>query len=200
MKIKNYPGLAESIYNYRPCSRWGLAPPPSTKGPKGSPRLSAPGWPVPKELQRNSQRCIKRTCHVKANSNNLQLNSYINTYPPIAKHKVRRRKSVPQIGDTQTVDWGDDNRITIWNQMRKSFLARDYALNRSSTPDSTASHVFKRQFYSLLSISNLLLLEKPIRFVSSLLHFNVLHLLHPLSARHLSLASTARSSRLLFAI
>ena len=101
---------------------------------------------------------------------------------------------------TIAVDWGDDNRITIWNQMRKSFLARDYALNRSSTPDSTASHVFKRQFYSLLSISNLLLLEKPIRFVSSLLHFNVLHLLHPLSARHLSLAATARSSRLLFAI
>ena len=70
MKIKNYPGLAESIYNYRPCSRWGLAPQPSTKG---SPRLSAPGWPVPKELQRNSQRCIKRTCHIKANSNNLLL-------------------------------------------------------------------------------------------------------------------------------
>ena len=35
---------------------------------------------------------------------------------------------------TIAVDWGDDNRITIWNQMRKSFLARDYALNRSSTP------------------------------------------------------------------
>ena len=34
--------------------------------------------------------------------------------------------------------------------MRKSFLARDYALNRSSTPDSTASHVFKRQFHALL--------------------------------------------------
>ena len=116
-------------------------------------------------------------------------NSYINTCPPITKHKVQ-----------QTVDWGDDNRITIWNLMRKSFLARDYALNRSSTPDSTASHVFKRQFYSLLSISNLLLLEKPIRFASSLLHFNVLHLLHPLSARHLSLASTARASTLLFAI
>ena len=64
------PGLAESIYNYRPCSRWGLAPQPSTKG---SPRFPAPGWPVPKELQRNSQRCIKRTCHIKANSNNLLL-------------------------------------------------------------------------------------------------------------------------------
>ena len=38
--------------------------------------------------------------------------------------------------------------------LRKSFLARDYALNRSSTPDSTASHVFKRQFHALLSISN----------------------------------------------
>ena len=86
------PGLAESIYNYRPCSRWGLAPQPSTKG---SPRFPAPGWPVPKELQRNSQRCIKLTCHVKANSNNLLLN----ILPPIAKHKVQR--SVPQIGDTQ---------------------------------------------------------------------------------------------------
>ena len=53
------------------CSRWGLAPLPSTKG---TPRLCAPGWPVPNELQRNSQRCNKRTCHVKADSNNLLLN------------------------------------------------------------------------------------------------------------------------------
>ena len=76
------PGLAESIYNYRPCSRWGLAPQPSTTG---SPRLSAPGWPVPKELQRNSHRFIKLTCHVKANSNNLLLKYYINIFPPYSQ-------------------------------------------------------------------------------------------------------------------
>ena len=132
------------MYNYRPCSRWGLAPQPSTKG---SPRFPAPGWPVPKELQRNSQRCIKRTCHIKANSNNLLLSRttptsiFAHLLPNtkfddgrVSNKLVTRKIGVPQIGDTQTVDWGDDNRITIWNQMRKSFLARDYALNRSSTP------------------------------------------------------------------
>ena len=30
--------------------------------------------------------------------------------PPIAKHKGKR-----------TVDWGDDNQITIWNQIEKEF-------------------------------------------------------------------------------
>ena len=53
------------------CSRWGLAPLPSTKG---TPRLCAPGWPVPNELQRNSQRCLNGTRLVKANSNDLLLN------------------------------------------------------------------------------------------------------------------------------
>ena len=110
------PGLAESIYNYRPCSRWGLAPQPSTKG---SPRFPAPGWPVPKELQRNSQRCIKRTCHVKANSNNLLL-QYLPTYYQTQSSTNCR------LGRWQS---NNDN-----INLRKSFLARDYALNRSSTP------------------------------------------------------------------
>ena len=91
------------------CSRWGLAPQPSTKG---SPRLSAPGWPVPKELQRNSQRCIKRTCHIKANSNNLLLSRTTPTsilahllpntkFDEVSHKLVTRKFSVPQIGDTQ---------------------------------------------------------------------------------------------------
>ena len=109
MKIKNYPGLAESIYNYRPCSRWGLARHPSTKG---SPCICAGAKMRPSIYagqERNSQRCIKRTYHVKANSNsNLLLIKY--AIPPIAKHKGKR-----------TVDWGDDNQITIWNQIEKEF-------------------------------------------------------------------------------
>ena len=81
MKIKNYPGLAESIYNYRPCSRWGPAHHPSTKG---SPCICASAKMRPSinaGQERNSQRCIKLTCHVKANSNsNLLLNQQIR-YP-----------------------------------------------------------------------------------------------------------------------
>ena len=64
--------------------------------------------------ERNSQRCIKRTCHVKANSNsNLLLNLNKYAIPPIAKHKGQATEL--------NVDWGDDNQITIWNQIEKEF-------------------------------------------------------------------------------
>ena len=61
--------------------------------------------------------------HVMSKPTQIPIYYSTNKYaiPPIAKHKGKRRKSVPQIGDTQTVDWGDDNQITIWNQIEKEF-------------------------------------------------------------------------------
>ena len=166
-----------SIYNYRPCSRWGPAHHPSTKGSPCFCTKMRPSVLGRKGILKVFNKC---TMNVKANP----IYSIITQFHLSPKHA----KS------------SDDKQITNGINLRKSFLAglRDRI---SSTPDSNASHVSKRQFHALLSISNLVTIRgsRSCSFLSSL-HFNVLRLLHPLSARHLSLASTARSSRLLFAI
>ena len=97
--------------------------------------------------------------------------------------------------------------------MRKSFLARDYALNRSSTPDSTASHVSNREFQCSTFKINLVTFREadPVRFFlaalqcapspapsfcsPSILGFD--SSIVKTALRHLAWAGTAPSSRLL---
>ena len=81
------PGLAESIYNYRPCSRWGPAHHPSTKG---SPCFCTKMRPS--MLGRKGILNDASNLHVMSKPTQVPIYYSTNKYaiPPIAKHKGKR--------------------------------------------------------------------------------------------------------------